>query len=79
MQRARVQRAEPPFYNRGMQVADPLPPASGIIDSAAYAGGVRVGDIGLEHIGEALRTQGQFVWLGSVSYTHLTLPTNREV
>jgi magnesium transporter len=51
-------------YNPLVQVAEPLPPASGIINSAAYAGGMRVGDIGLEHIGDALRTPGQFVWLG---------------
>ena len=35
-----------------------------VVDCAAYAGGRRVGDLGLDQIEEALQKEGQFVWLG---------------
>jgi magnesium transporter len=35
-----------------------------VIDAAAYSGGVRVADLGLEQIREALTRSDQFVWIG---------------
>ena len=42
--------------------------------SEAWKAGLRAGDRILEVNGEKVDT-----WMGTVSYTHLTLPTNREV
>lgn len=39
-------------------------PESGVINCAAYASGVRVADVGIGSIGDALALPGQFVWLG---------------
>jgi magnesium transporter len=44
--------------------SEPAAPASGIINCAAYAEGVRVGDVAVEEIGHALGRANQFVWLG---------------
>jgi len=40
------------------------PPSTTVIDCAAYCGGVRVADVGLEQIRGALERNDQFVWLG---------------
>ena len=40
------------------------PPASTVIDCAAYCCGVRVADVGLEQIHGELQRDDQFVWLG---------------
>jgi magnesium transporter len=39
-------------------------PASGVINCAAYARGIRVADLDVSSLGEALKDPGQFVWLG---------------
>jgi magnesium transporter len=41
-----------------------LPRSAPIIDCAAYAGGQRVANLGLDQIREALNRDDQFVWLG---------------
>jgi magnesium transporter len=43
---------------------EPAAPASGIINCAAYAEGIRVADVPVEEIGHALGKAHQFVWLG---------------
>ena len=40
------------------------PPASTVIDCAAYCCGVRVADVGLDQIHGELQRDDQFVWLG---------------
>jgi magnesium transporter len=45
-------------------IPEPAAPLSGIINCAAYAEGVRVGDVPIEDIGRALGHAHQFVWLG---------------
>jgi len=40
------------------------PPSTTVIDCAAYCGGIRVADVGLEQIRGALERKDQFVWLG---------------
>jgi magnesium transporter len=44
--------------------SEPAAPASGIINCAAYAEGIRVADVAVEDIGRALGHPHQFVWLG---------------
>jgi magnesium transporter len=39
-------------------------PISGVINCAAYAGGIRVADVPVDEIGRALSHPDQFVWLG---------------
>jgi len=41
-----------------------LPPSAPVIDCAAYSGGRRVADLGIDQIEDALTQPGQFVWLG---------------
>ena len=40
---------------------------------------VLAGDAALAQSAPPARVKGPLVWLDPVSYTHLTLPTNREV
>jgi magnesium transporter len=40
------------------------PPAAPVIDCAAYVGGRRVADLGVDQIHDALERRDQFVWLG---------------
>ena len=37
---------------------------TGIINSAAYANGVRVGDVAIDQAGDVLRQSDRFVWIG---------------
>jgi magnesium transporter len=43
---------------------EPAPGASGVINCAAYAAGIRVADLAIEDIEQALTRKDQFVWLG---------------
>jgi magnesium transporter len=43
---------------------EPSPGASGVINCAAYAAGIRVADLAVEDIEPALTRKDQFVWLG---------------
>lgn len=43
---------------------DTLPPSAPIVDCAAYVGGQRVADLGIDQIRAALTRDDQFVWLG---------------
>ena len=45
-------------------VSPPAPPPAPVIDCAAYCGGARVADLGIEQIRPALARDDQFVWLG---------------
>ena len=50
------------------------PPSSGpVIACAVYSGGVRVADIGIDQISEALAVPDQFVWLGLYEPDHALL------
>jgi magnesium transporter len=42
----------------------PEPVDPGVINCAAYSGGCRVADLSIDKIGEALRHEDQFVWIG---------------
>jgi magnesium transporter len=42
--------------------SDPIDP--GVINCAAYAGGCRVADLSIDRIGDALRQEDRFVWVG---------------
>ena len=42
----------------------PVPPPAPVIDCAAYCGGARVADLGIDQIRPALARDDQFVWLG---------------
>jgi len=46
------------------EVLDRPPPSAPVIDCAAYSGGVRVADVGIDQIRGALERDDQFVWLG---------------
>ena len=50
-----------------------LPNSGPVIACAVYAGGVRVADVGIAQISEALAVQGQFVWLGLYEPDHALL------
>src|SRR4026208_292106 len=45
-------------------VSPPAPPTAPVIDCAAYCGGARVADLGIDQIRPALARDDQFVWLG---------------
>jgi magnesium transporter len=45
-------------------VSPPAPPPAPVIDCAAYCGGARVADLGIDQIRPALARDDQFVWLG---------------
>src|SRR6187200_2554424 len=45
-------------------VSPPAPPPAPVIDCAAYCGGARVADLGIDQIRPALSRDHQFVWLG---------------
>ena len=48
----------------GAPTADLAAPASGVINCAAYRSGIRVGDVDIGSIQDALGREDQFVWLG---------------
>jgi hypothetical protein len=45
-------------------VSPPAPSPAPVIDCAAYCGGSRVADLGIDQIRPALSRDDQFVWLG---------------
>lgn len=57
-----TQLAEEPA--RTTAVEHPATPVHGVINCAAYANGVRVANVDIDHVGEALRESGRFVWIG---------------
>jgi magnesium transporter len=41
-----------------------MPPMPMVVNSAAYAGGRRVADVAIDEIGEALKHEDRFIWIG---------------
>ena len=58
--------------------ASDLPASGPVIACAVYAGGVRVADISVDQISEALVVPDQFVWLGLYEPDHALLRQIQE-